>query len=52
MGPVDRELKTPPGTGLRITGLRSGTYRVRFAKEGFITFEKEIVWRAEPTKCR
>lgn len=46
MGPVDRELKTPAATGLRITGLRSGTYRVRFAKEGFYTFEKEIALRA------
>ena len=45
-GPVDRELKTPAGTGLRITGLRSGTYRVRFAKDGFYTFEKEIALRA------
>lgn len=44
-GPVDRELKTPPGTGLRITGLRNGTYRARFAREGFYTFEKEIVVR-------
>lgn len=46
MGPVDRELKTPAGTGLRITGLRSGTYRARFTREGFYTFEKEIVLRA------
>jgi hypothetical protein len=46
MGAVDREMKTPPGTGLRITGLRSGTYRARFTKDGFYTFEKEIVLRA------
>src|SRR5687768_16344899 len=46
MGPVDREMQTPPGTGLRITGLRSGTYRARFTKDGFYTFEKEIVLRA------
>ena len=41
-GPVERELKTPPGTGLRITGLRPGTYRARFARDGFETFEREI----------
>ena len=46
MGPVDRELKSQPGTSLRITGLRSGTYRARFSKEGFHTFEKEIALRA------
>jgi hypothetical protein len=45
IGPVDRELKTPGGTGLRIAGLRAGTYRARFSKEGFYTFEKEIVLR-------
>ena len=45
-GPVDREMKTPAGTGLRFTNLRSGTYRARFARDGFHTFEKEIVLRA------
>jgi mannose-6-phosphate isomerase-like protein (cupin superfamily) len=49
MGPVDREVKTPPGTGVRIANLRSGTYRARFAREGFYTFEKEIVVRPGPT---
>ena len=41
-GPVNRELQTPPDSGLRITGLRSGTYRARFAKDGFQEFEREI----------
>ena len=41
-GPVNRELKTPPDAGLRITGLRSGAYRARFAKDGFQEFEREI----------
>jgi hypothetical protein len=46
MGPVDREVKSPASGATRIEGLRAGTYRVRFAHENFITFEKEIVWRA------
>jgi len=46
MGPVDREVKSPDSGPTRIEGLRAGTYRVRFTHEKFITFEKEIVWRA------
>jgi hypothetical protein len=46
MGPVDREVKSPAGGPTRVEGLRAGTYRVRFSHEKFITFEKEIAWRA------
>ena len=46
MGPVDREVKSPPSGPTRIEGMRAGTYRVRFAHDKFITFEKEISWRA------
>lgn len=46
MGPVDREVTSPDSGPTRIEGLRAGTYRVRFTHEKFITFEKEIVWRA------
>jgi hypothetical protein len=46
MGPVDREVKSPGSGPTRIPGLRAGTYRVRFTHEDFITFEKEIAWRA------
>jgi hypothetical protein len=46
MGPVDREVKSPASGPTRLEGLRAGTYRVRFTHEGFITFEREIVWRA------
>jgi hypothetical protein len=46
MGPVDREVKSPASGPTRVAGLRAGTYRVRFTHEDFITFEKEIVWRA------
>ena len=45
-GPVDREVKSPSSGPTRVEGLRAGTYRVRFTHEKFITFEKEIVWRA------
>ena len=45
-GPVEREAKSPSGGFTRVQGLRAGTYRVRFAREGYITFEKELVWRA------
>lgn len=46
MGPVDRQVKSPASGATRITGLRAGTYRVRFTHDKFITFEREIVWRA------
>ena len=46
MGPVDREVKSPPSGPTRVEGLRAGTYRVRFSHDQFITFEKEISWRA------
>jgi len=46
MGPVDREVKSPAGGATRIEGLRAGTYRVRFTHDKFITFEKELTWRA------
>lgn len=46
MGPVDREVKSPASGATRIAGLRGGTYRLRFTREGFITFEKELTWRA------
>jgi hypothetical protein len=46
MGPVDREVTSPGSGPTRLEGLRAGTYRVRFTHEKFITFEKEISWRA------
>jgi hypothetical protein len=45
-GPVDREVKSPMSGATRVEGLRAGTYRVRFTHEKFITFEKELTWRA------
>jgi hypothetical protein len=46
MGPVDREVTSAASGPTRVEGLRAGTYRVRFSHDKFITFEKEIVWRA------
>lgn len=46
MGPVDREVESPASGPTRIPGLRAGTYRLRFTRHGFITFEKEFAWRA------
>jgi hypothetical protein len=46
MGPVDREVKSPASGPTRIEGLRAGTYRARFSRDGFIAFEREISWRA------
>jgi hypothetical protein len=46
MGPVARDVTSPDSGPTRIEGLRAGTYRVRFTHEKFITFEKELVWRA------
>lgn len=40
-GPVDREGATENGS-LRLQGLRSGTYRLRFARDGFITLERDV----------
>ncbi len=45
-GPLEREGITTAMGQVRLLGIRAGTYRVRFEKEGFHTFEKEVVWRA------
>jgi len=44
IGPVEREGVTTAMGQARMLGIRAGTYRVRFEKEGFHTFEKEVVW--------
>jgi Carboxypeptidase regulatory-like domain/Cupin domain len=46
MGPVEREAKTLGDGTVRLSGLRAGTYRVRFSRDGYYTFEKEMTWRA------
>lgn len=46
IGPLEREGLTTSAGQVRLLGLRAGTYRLRFEKEGFYTFEKEVTWRA------
>jgi hypothetical protein len=45
-GPVDREGVTTAMGQVRMLGVRAGTYRLRFEKDGYYTFEKEVAWRA------
>jgi mannose-6-phosphate isomerase-like protein (cupin superfamily) len=45
-GAVDRDGTTGGDGRVRLLSVPPGTYRARFAREGFHTFEKEIAWRA------
>jgi mannose-6-phosphate isomerase-like protein (cupin superfamily) len=45
-GVLDRSGSTQSDGTVRFDGLRPGTYRLRFTKEGFTTFEREIEVRA------
>jgi mannose-6-phosphate isomerase-like protein (cupin superfamily) len=46
IGSLDRSGSTQPNGTVRFDGLRPGTYRLRFEKEGFVLFEREIEVRA------
>ena len=46
-GSVDRSGSTQPNGVVRFDGLRPGTFRLHFEKEGFVTFEREIEVRAK-----
>jgi mannose-6-phosphate isomerase-like protein (cupin superfamily) len=46
VGTADRQGNTTSEGRLRLLNVPAGTHRVRFAHEGFYTFEKELVWRA------
>lgn len=46
IGPLEREGVTTAAGQVRLLGIRAGTYRVRFERDGFHTFEKEVTWRA------
>ncbi len=46
VGPLEREGVTTAAGQVRLLGIRAGTYRVRFERDGFHTFEKEVTWRA------
>lgn len=45
-GPLDREGTTTAAGQVRLMGLRAGTYRLHFEKDGYVPFEKEVTWRA------
>jgi mannose-6-phosphate isomerase-like protein (cupin superfamily) len=45
-GPVAREGLTAADGSLRLANMRAGSYRVRFAREGSITLEREVIMRA------
>lgn len=45
-GPVTREGRTAGLGTMRFTNVRAGTYRLRFSKEGFVTFEREVAVKA------
>jgi hypothetical protein len=48
-GPSDRSGTTDSMGQLRVTGLQMGTYRLRFAGDSVITFEREVAIRAGQT---
>jgi mannose-6-phosphate isomerase-like protein (cupin superfamily) len=45
-GPVARDGVTTSDGQLRLSNMRAGSYRVRFVREGSITFEREVTMRA------
>jgi len=45
-GPVDRAGAADKDGIVRLSGVRAGTYRLRFEGKGFITFEREVTVRA------
>lgn len=46
IGSVEREATSIANGTVRLAGLRAGTYRLRFERDGYYTFEKEVSWRA------
>jgi mannose-6-phosphate isomerase-like protein (cupin superfamily) len=45
-GSLDRSGSTQGNGTVKFDGLRAGTYRLRFEKDGFVLFEREIEWRS------
>jgi mannose-6-phosphate isomerase-like protein (cupin superfamily) len=45
-GALDRSGSTAPNGTVKFDGLRPGTYRMRFEKEGYVLFERELEIRA------
>ena len=46
-GSLDRSGSTQPNGTVKFDGLRPGTYRLRFDKEGYVLFERELVVQAK-----
>lgn len=46
IGTTDRSGTTTNEGRLRLLNVPAGTHRIRFEREGYHTFEKELVWRA------
>jgi mannose-6-phosphate isomerase-like protein (cupin superfamily) len=45
-GPTDRSGATGSDGSIIFRSMRAGTYRLRFEREGFVTFEREVMLRA------
>jgi mannose-6-phosphate isomerase-like protein (cupin superfamily) len=48
VGPTERGGTTDSGGRLTITGMQAGTYRLRFANDALVEFEREVVVRGGP----
>ncbi len=48
VGPIERSGTTDGSGQLRITGIPAGTYRLRFAGDAVVEFEREVVVRGGP----
>ena len=46
VGGTDRRGETSAEGQLRLLNVPAGTHRVRFEREGYHTFERELIWRA------
>lgn len=44
-GPVERHGRTAANGSLNLAGLRAGTYRFRFERDGFVTLERDVTIR-------
>ena len=49
-GPIDRSGSTGPDGHVTFRSVRAGTHRLRFEREGFVTLEREIVTRGQPSE--
>lgn len=47
-GPVTRSASSGDIGSVKLTGIRAGTYRLRFEKRGYVVLEREVVARGTP----